>query len=225
MGQPLLVSATPLIAVPAGTYVVSDPASSDGRFRNVAIAAYAIERHEVTNRDYRRCWEEGGCPSPSSFDSQSRPGYFANRSFDDFPVVNVSWDAANTYCAWVGRRLPTLEEWEVAASLAPATGLRYRYPWGERFDPRMANSALSELQDTQSIGAYHPAGSTPLGMMDLAGNVAEWTAMPASSVVDGGVVKGGSFRDPPEQLRNDAFVELPRSTSVPWLGFRCAAND
>jgi hypothetical protein len=228
-GRPFLASSAPLVTIPAGDYIVSDPASTDpatsGRFRTVTLGGYAIDRHEVTNAAYRRCWEQNGCPIPSSFDSQSRPGYFANRAFDNFPVVNVNWAAANAYCTWVGRRLPTLEEWEVAASLAPATGLRYTYPWGDRFALRVVNSALSNLNDTQFVGAYHPAGSTPLGIMDLAGNVAEWTAMPAASMVDGGVVKGGSFRDPPEQLRNAALIELPRDTSAPWLGFRCAVDE
>jgi len=222
-------SATPMVKIPNGTYSISDPASSDPgddlRFRTVTLAAYAIDRHEVTNAAYRRCWEQNACPIPSSFDSQLRPGYFANRAYDNFPVVNVAWEAANRYCLWVGKRLPTLEEWEVAASLAPATGLRYRYPWGDRFEPLLVNSALSDYKDTQAVGAYHPTGSTPLGIMDLAGNVAEWTSMPAASMVDGGVVKGGSYRDQPALLRNDALLELPRTTSAPWLGFRCAADE
>lgn len=228
-GRPQLGNAAPMVTIPAGTYAMSDPASSDpsasGRFRSVTLAAYAIDRHEVTNAAYRRCWEQNACPIPSSFDSALRPGYFANRSYDTFPVVNVDWNAANQYCLWVGKRLPTLEEWEVAASLAPATGLRYSYPWGDRFEPRLVNSRLSELNDTQGVGTYHPAGSTPLGIMDLAGNVAEWTSMPAASMIDGNVVKGGSYRDPPEQLRNDAVVELARDTSTSWLGFRCAVSE
>ena len=226
---PQLISSAPMVEVPAGTYVISDPASSNpaesGRFRTVTLLAYTIDQHEVTNLAYRRCWEQKICPTPSSFDSQSRPGYFVDRSFNDFPVVNIDWAAANTYCTWIGKRLPTLEEWEVAASLAPTTGLRYSYPWGERFEMRVVNSALSNINDTQAVGAYHPAGSTPLGIMDMAGNVAEWTSMPASSMVDAVVVKGGSFQDPPEQLRNDVLRELPRATSAPWLGFRCAADQ
>ncbi len=228
-GRPQLGNAAPMVQIPEGAYVVSDPASSDpaasGRFRTVTLAAYAIDRHEVTNAAYRLCWEQNACPIPSSFDSRLRPGYFANRSYDNFPIVNVDWKAANQYCLWVGKRLPTLEEWEVAASLAPATGLRYIYPWGDRFEPRVVNSVLSEPDDTQAVGSYHPAGSTPLGIMDLAGNVAEWTSMPAASMVDGGVVKGGSYRDPPEQLRNDALIEVARDTSAQWLGFRCAVDE
>ena len=228
-GQPQLVRSAPVVAIPAGSYLISDPASSNpaasGRFRTVTLPAYRIDRHEVTNMAYRHCWEQQACPIPASFDSADRPGYFINRSYDNFPVVNVNWNAANTYCRWVGKRLPTLDEWEVAASLAPATGLRYIYPWGDRFDLRVVNSARVDPQDTQPVGSYHPAGSTPLGIMDLAGNVAEWTAMPTASMVDGFVVKGGSFLDKPEQLRNDAFIEVQRDSSEPWLGFRCAVDE
>jgi len=218
-----------MIEIPAGTYRISDPASiapaSSGRFRTITLPTYAIDQHEVTNAAYRHCWEQDVCPTPSSFDSQSRPGYFVDRSFNNFPVVNIQWAAANRYCTWVGKRLPTLDEWEVAASLAPLTGLRYAYPWGERFDVRVVNGALSNIGDTQAVGAYHPAGSTPSGLMDMAGNVAEWTSMPASSIIDGVVVKGGSFEDQPEQLRNDALIELARATSASWLGFRCVADE
>lgn len=228
LGWPQLLSSAPMVEIPAGTYMISDPASSapagSGRFRTVTLSAYAIDQHEVTNSAYRHCWEQGACPIPSSFDSQSRPGYFVDRAFNDFPVVNIDWEAANTYCSWVGKRLPTLEEWEVAASLAPTTGLRYAYPWGERFEARVVNGALSQIGDTQAVGTYHSAGSTPLGLMDMAGNVAEWTSMPASSMIDGIVVKGGSFQDQPEQLRNDALLELDRATSAPWLGLRCAVD-
>ncbi|MEZ4674629.1 MAG: SUMF1/EgtB/PvdO family nonheme iron enzyme [Caldilineaceae bacterium] len=194
-GEPQVVTSASMVSVPAGSYLISDPASSNpaesGRLRTVALPAYRIDRHEVTNAAYRRCWEQEICPIPSSFDSAGRSRYFINRAFDRFPVVNIDWSAANTYCAWLGKRLPSLEEWEVAASLAPATGLRYPYPWGDRFEKRVVNSAASGFKDTQAVGTYHPADSTPLGIMDMAGNVAEWTAMPASSMIDGFVVKGG----------------------------------
>lgn len=246
---PQLRVSSAMVEIPAGTYLVSDPVSSNpattSRFQTVTLDGYRIDQQEVSNLAYRSCWEQNVCPIPTSFDSQTRPGYFANRSYDTFPVVNVSWRAANTYCEWVGKRLPTLEEWEVAASLAPATGRRFIYPWGDRFDRRLVNGAvdistdtqpgdtqLSDTQlsdtlvgDTQPSGTYHPAGSTSSGIMDMAGNVAEWTAMPAASMVDGFVVKGGSFLDGPEQLRNSALVELQEETAAPWLGFRCAADQ
>lgn len=227
-GPPKFAISAPMIQIPGGTYVISDPASGNpavsNRFHTVTLEPYAIDQHEVTNAAYRRCWEANHCPMPSSFDSETRPGYFVDRVYSAFPVVNVNWEGANAYCAWGGKRLPTLDEWEVAASLAPATGRRFLYPWGDRFDQHVANSARSTLNDTQTVGIYHPAGSTSLGIMDLAGNVAEWTSMSAASIADGAVVKGGSFRDEPEQLRNNVFIELPRSQSEPWLGFRCAAD-
>ncbi|MCB0061393.1 MAG: SUMF1/EgtB/PvdO family nonheme iron enzyme [Caldilineaceae bacterium] len=228
-GWPQLRVTSAMIEIPAGTYLVSDPTSSSpatsGRFQTVTLPAYRIDQQEVSNAAYRRCWEQDSCPIPSSFDSRTRPGYFANRAYDAFPVVNVDWSAADSYCTWVGKRLPTLDEWEVAASLAPATGRRFIYPWGDRFDVRLVNGGGAEIGDTQSSGTYHPAGSTSSGLMDMAGNVAEWTSMPAASMVDGFVVKGGSYQDDPTQLRNDALVELQRESSLPWLGFRCVADE
>ncbi len=218
-----------MIQIPGGTYLVSDPTTVDpaaaARFQSVTLSAYQIDQREVSNAAYRRCWEQNICPIPTSFDSQSRPGYFANRSYDDFPVVNVDWQAANTYCAWVGKRLPTMEEWEVAASLAPATGRRFTYPWGDRFDERLVNGGTENNPgDTLPSGTFHPTGSTSTGIMDMAGNVAEWTAMPAAAMIDGFVVKGGSFQDAPKALRNNAMVEVQQESSAPWLGFRCVRS-
>lgn len=216
---------TAMVAIPAGAYVISDPASSTSPAspsqRTVTLAAYAIDRTEVTNRAYRRCVAAGACLAPTEVASQMRLDYFTNPAYDEFPVVNVDWDRAQQYCGWLGKTLPSLEQWEVAAAIAPATQRRFSYPWGERFEARFANSAVMSRGDTQAAGAYQPAGNSQSGVADLAGNVAEWTAMPAARVLDGYLVKGGSFQDDAAALRTDAFQEVAKATAVPWLGFRC----
>jgi len=212
---------TAMVAIPAGAYVISDPASSAPTERTVTLAAYTIDRTEVTNRAYRRCVAAGACLALTQVASLTRLDYFINPAYDEFPVVNVDWEQAQQYCGWLGKTLPTLEQWEVAAAIAPATQRRFAYPWGERFEARFANSAGSGLGDTQVVGAYRPAGDSQSGVADLAGNIAEWTLMPAAKVLDGYVVKGGSFQDEAAGLRTDAFQEVAKATTAPWLGFRC----
>ncbi len=205
--------------VPAGAYAIGD---ADSR-RTAQVAAFRIDRTEVTHRAYRRCVEQGACPPPASADSATRPGYFTDPAFDLYPAVNVTWAAADAFCRWSGQRLPTADEWEIAASVAPASGLTFRYPWGDVYEPQLANSVDSGAGDTQAVALYHPAGDSPFGVSDLAGNAAEWTATPGDNP-DTALVKGGAFGDGPELLRAAAWRAVPRGTAAPWLGFRCATT-
>jgi len=213
-------SVTKMVVIPAGNYRVGD---EGGSARTVVIGAFSLEQTEVTNAQYRRCYQQGYCPEPSQNASATRPNYFLAPAFDSFPVIHVDWDGARAFCKWAGRRLPTADEWEVAANFAPATRRVYRFPWGDEFDALLANSQATAGKDTQTVGAYHPAGDSPLGLSDMAGNVAEWTAT-ASGGEESYIVKGGSFQDKPVALQSSAYQGVPRETAAPWLGFRCAVT-
>jgi formylglycine-generating enzyme required for sulfatase activity len=206
--------------IPSGVYLVSNPEDSDTN-RLVEVAAFAIDRTEVTNRAYRRCYEAGVCPWPARSTSINRPDYFSNPGMDLHPMINVSWSQANTYCTWVGKRLPLAVEWEIAAGSALTVQQRYLFPWGDSFDMRHGNSSYSPSGDTQPVGTYSPGGDSPAGVADMAGNVAEWTATPAdptAETADAYIVKGGSFLSLPEEL----LVSVGAGEHAPTLGFRCA---
>jgi len=211
------------VRIPAGSYTISDPLS-EGRTRTVVLNAFRIDLTEVTNNAYQRCHAGGGCRLPSSEASATRADYFTNPSYARFPVVNVDWDSANAYCEWLGKRLPTVEEWEVATSIAPLTQRYFRYPWGNRFDPQLANGGSAASVDTRAVGDFHPVGDSSFGLRDAVGNVAEWTASPSSQPFNGFVVKGGSYRDTVDLLRLDAQQNWVRTTQADWLGFRCASD-
>ncbi len=212
-----------LVTVPSGIYLISDPANPD-QDRLVRLGAFTIQRTEVTNRAYRTCYEEGGCPLPSIVSSMTRPNYLLDPAFDDYPVVHVTWAEADAFCAWAGMRLPLEEEWEVAAASAQTAPRRFRYPWGDFFDRTLANGAPLGIGDTEQVGSHSPAGDSPFGLADMAGNVAEWTATPGESP-SARVVKGGSFLDGPERLEPSARLFVPADEAHPWLGFRCAVTS
>lgn len=213
-----------MVTVPAGRYLVSSwPAGAAQQ--EVVLSAFQIDRFEATVRQYRVCYERGACPWPASPTSATRPNYLLDPAFADFPMINIDHASAARFCQFMGKRLPTAAEWEVAAAYASMTGRMLRYPWGDEFAVQRANSSFSGVGDTVQVGSYRPAGDSPLGVSDMAGNVAEWTA---TSVEVAGrpyyLVRGGSFRSEPAALRTSAAEALPSDTAADWLGVRCARD-
>lgn len=142
---------------------------------------------------------------------------------EDHPVVLVSWDDAERYCAWRGglrgekRRLPTAAEFEKAAR--GSDGLAY--PWGNAFEPDKLNSAIGGPRDTTPVGSY-AGGASTYGVLDMAGNVLQWTATPAGA--DEMIVKGSSWDDVGGMGRGAAQDKRPRAARDVLVGFRCAAD-
>ena len=214
-----------MVTIPAASYRLgNDPLGIPER--TVSVVGFALDPTEVTNRSYRRCLEQGGCAWPVQVDSTTRADYFRAPAYAEHPVVYVDWLRAHAYCAWAGRRLPSADEWEVAASIAPATERAYRYPWGDAFQPELVNSQVSGVGDTQIVGFYHPAGNSSFGVTDMAGNVAEWTATAAGNNADEALytAKGGSYLGDADALQAHVGRQLPASTAEAWLGFRCAVS-
>jgi hypothetical protein len=157
-----------MVHVPAGDFLMGDDASAfapEKPAHRVALDAYWIDRTEVTNVQYRACVEAGGCPEPRVWWNEDLNG-------DEQPVL-VPWASAEAYCTWVGARLPTEAEWEKAVR---GTDGR-TWPWGDEFEANRAN--LSGEEDgyggTAPVGSF-PDDLSPYGLLDGAGNAAEWVA-------------------------------------------------
>ena len=145
----------------------------------VYLDAFWIDRTEVTNPMFARCVAAGAChprtysPYVWGISSKTRKAYYGNPAYDNYPAIMLDGDEAAAYCRWVGRRLPTEAEWEKAARGTDAR----RYPWGsENPDCSRANYlGCSNPADTTEVTAQ-PAGASPYGALNMAGNVWEWTA-------------------------------------------------
>ncbi len=132
----------------------------------------------------------------------------------DHPVVHVSIDEARAYCESRGARLPTADEWEHHAR----GGDRRIFPWGDDWDEVRLDSALDGGAGPGPVGRY-PRGATPEGVLDLAGNVWEWTS---TRTDEGQVIKGGSWDDDvPTYFRGAAIGVVDSDYTSSDLGFRC----
>ena len=207
--------------MPGGTFALVD---SNGTAHTVALPPYLIDPMETTNGQYRRCVQRGACPIPDANSSTTHAYYYSDSVFENYPVVHIDWTAAAAYCTWTRRRLPTDDEWLVAAGLAPATQRIYAYPWGDQYATGFANDVHWTAGDLLAGGQFRPAGDSLMGLSDMAGNAAEWTATVDRQLNAAFRVKGGSFRDGAEQIRTDGGLSLPADESNEWVGFRCAAT-
>jgi hypothetical protein len=183
------------IAVPAGAFVYQDG-------QTINLPGYTIDETEVTIGQYAQFLEAIG--SNQAFDHPAQPPGKSHRnpSWDqyyqaakgetifqgtrpnlNFPAVYLDWFDAYAFAKWRGRRLPTEQEWEKAARGADGR----RYPWGTDFLPDAANLRTEVLQEV----GHFPRDVSPFGVLDMAGNVSEWTS---SEDGQGGVwVRGGNF--------------------------------
>jgi len=219
-----------LLYVPEGAFTMgsADPDAPADELpqHSVMLRPYWIDQTEVTNAQYERC----------VFASVCAPLVTPRADIDflpDHPVQGVSWPNAEQYCAWVERRLPTEAEWEKAAR-----GVDGRlYPWGDQ-SPNESKANYNDFyNDVTAVGSF-PAGKSPFGALDMAGNVNEWVsdwydegyylispyntpAGPEGSLQK--VIRGGDF------LGQSAAI---RTTNRYWAyayrndfdGFRCAMD-
>ncbi len=230
---PAPVAPADMIAIPGGEYMIG---RNDGDLLDkyekpqhpVTLQAFYIDKTEVTNAEYKKFVDATGhAPATSWVNGQIKPGT------EYFPVTGVSFDDAEAYAKWAGKRLPTEEEWEAAAhGRTPAL-----FPWGNEQDFSRMNIKPSGIDGPVRVGA-NPAGASPFGVLDMAGNVWEWTASeaapypgstepiaPDSTGKKQIVIRGGAFNETPKRSTTTFRNWVPFDLKVKELGFRCVKSQ
>jgi formylglycine-generating enzyme required for sulfatase activity len=213
---------------------------AEGHAHEVTLDDFMLDATEVTVERYGRCVAAGAC-APAGFTAGD-----TRYDMPDFPVTHVTWQDAVNYCTWDGGRLPTEAEWELAAR----GHVNNTFPWGKVYSPRLANHGAFAQESTDGrdgfiglapVGSF-PDGATPTGLLDMAGNVAEWVydwydrdeqqfgyrrgaqtnPKGPSFGQYGHVIRGGSYRDGAHELR--AAARRASTYAQREVGFRCAAS-
>lgn len=163
---------------------------------DVEMYEFRIEKYEVTNAQYQACVAAGAYPPPVQVSSHTRPAYFGNPEFANFPVINVTWFGADAYCKWIGRRLPNEAEWERAARgmdnwrFTFSNSLGMHFEWNAIYHGAPISFCEASCPfdnywkdvndgwaDTAPVGWFGTFdNSKGFGVIDLGGNVGEWVS-------------------------------------------------
>jgi len=248
-GESPAVAATLLdgmVLVPAGDFVMGCTPLTDKECQadeqpahKPALAAFLIDRAEVTLADFKKCVDAGRCTKPLTKEDNQHCNW-GQLERDSHPVNCVGWAQANEYCVWAGKRLPTEAEWEKAARGPDGND----YPWGKD-KPDCSLAVISHEGEGCGKGGTWPVcskapGNTRSGLCDMVGNVWEWVADfyapdyysrttpadpagPATGTER--VLKGGAWTSEMAQsVRASVRLHFPAPTALGNFGFRCAKN-
>ena len=201
-----------MVYVPAGTFIFgSNVGDADESPKQIAkTKAFFIDRYEVSNLEYRK------------FD----PDFKYKEGYDNH-AAKVTWEQANAYAKWAGKRLPTEREWEKAAR-----GIDGRmYPWGNTYD-----YSFTDWDERDPRGSAIAKPTSPYGCYDIAGGAWEWTVdwykpYPGNTIPckqygeKYKVIRGGSSFNSFAMMRTTHRYYLPPNTTGHYYtGFRCVKN-
>ena len=247
-----------MVLIPAGEFEYGAPEGTptglteeeDGMKQSegtnkVYLSSFYIDKYEVSNSQYKLCQDAGVCTEPDNLTSIMYQNYYNNATYAGFPVIWVSYNQADTFCQWAGKKLPTEAQWEKAAR-----GKKMRtYPWGDEKPADNIESTIVNYSalfgDVTSV-MWGDEGTSPYGVYNMAGNVAEWTSTwynidsyyhkrtdgvvaedptgPADSLTQEKVIRGGSWVSLEDEITTYARDKAFPNYRYYNLGFRCAQS-
>ncbi len=225
-----------MVSIPAGPFIrgTNEGGLDEQSQRTLLLDAFAIDRYEVTNHQYQQFVDVTGhrkSGPPARYAKNMSKMLSINQ-----PVVYVSWEDAETYCHWKGKRLPTEAEWEKAMRGSDGR----LWPWGNVEQPNGANWArVEDGHEVSAVVGTVQTDKSPYGVMDGAGNVMEWVAdwygeryfteAPEQNPPgpDHGVyrvLRGGGYATTGADIRITSRSKMVADFRDETIGFRCAVS-
>ena len=218
-----------MIFIPGAQYGMGCPSADDSRceysYQIVEVNDFYIDQYEVTYLKYAECIEDGYCTLLQYTETDPKA-----------PAQGINWYDAGDYCQWREKRLPTSEEWELAAR-GPDGG--HDYPWGDQWDPLFANwcdgtdcdGSVDGYKDAAPVDAF-PENQSPYGVRNMCGNMMEWTSnqvefpgYDTSCTVRGGAyAPANGMGDPNGALLAWMKMGDPPHGGGSHIGIRCAKS-
>lgn len=219
-----------LVRIAGGGFVMGskDGEENERPQHDVTLKPFFIDTYEVTREEYETFVNARNHKAPSGWTNGHYPPNTTR-----WPVTGVDWYDADAYCKWIGKRLPTEEEWELAAKGLDAR----KYPWGNDWKSGYANAdkASQGLTDVDKF-----KGASPYGAIGMVGNAWEWTAnklvaypggrIPLQEIGDGKVdlrvIRGGSWQSDRSSATTTYRWGWPASGGKDYsnTGFRCVKD-
>ncbi len=199
-----------MVTIPAGEFLYGE------KKERVHVPEYAMAKTPVTNAQYKAFVEVTGHEPPRHWKEGRIP-----KDKEAHPVVNVNWRDAMAFCGWAGCRLPSEQEWEKGARGSDGR----EYPWGDGWQSGQCNTSEAHFfaGNTTPVGQY-PNGASPYGLLDMAGNVWEWSENWYDTEQKSKTLRGGSWNYDRTFARSAIRVKGNPDGRGTNGGFRCVVT-
>ncbi len=229
-----------MVLIPSGSFLYGEQEdykkvdSKEKPQHIINLPAFYIDLYPVTNRQFclflnetkpgienlnKWIYLDGKSGSEKCRIIMKQGNYTVESGYEEHPVIYVTWFGANAFTNWVGKRLPSEQEWEKAAR--GTDGLIY--PWGNNFEKGYCNSSESGILHTTAVKQF-PKGKSPYGCLDMPGNVFEWTNSVFNNVGDKYVLRGGAWISDSYNCRCAFRNESRPNYMNSFIGFRCVKD-
>ncbi len=203
-----------MTSIPAAKHWVSTDKSDE--LKMMQLPAFSIDQTEVSYYQYNKCIEAGKCPPLANVPEDA-----------NLPVTGIGYGSADEFCKFAGKTLPTADQWEAAARFGGETnGITFVNVSCDTIHFGAGRGECKKINPNEPESVFRRMQSANPGhILNMLGNVREWTSTPDPQDPQKYITKGGSYQSARAEINISVNVPMPVNSGAPDLGFRCVKND